>query len=97
VADTLYIAAGGGGDAITATALAHAFQDPEPVVMTYSWDRLMIDPVPGPRSAGDFTGLSSRPSIALKAARPGCPRMSRERAAQHATDPGAVLAEVASP
>lgn len=57
MADTLYIAAGGGGDAITATALAHAFQDPEPVVMTYSWDRLMIDPVPGPRSAGDFTGL----------------------------------------
>jgi hypothetical protein len=25
--------------------------------MTYSWDRLMIDPLPGPRSAQDFTGL----------------------------------------
>lgn len=55
--DTLYVAAGGGGDAITATALAHASQALEPVVMTYSWDRLMVDPVPGPRSASDFTGL----------------------------------------
>jgi hypothetical protein len=53
----LYVAAGGGGDAITATALARASQDLEPVVMTYSWDRLMVDPVPGPRSASDFTGL----------------------------------------
>jgi hypothetical protein len=25
--------------------------------MTYSWDRLMIDPLPGPRTADDFTGL----------------------------------------
>ena len=26
--------------------------------MTYSWDRLMIDPVPGPRTVRDFTGLA---------------------------------------
>jgi hypothetical protein len=26
--------------------------------MTYSWDRLLIDPLPGPRSARDFQGLA---------------------------------------
>ncbi len=55
---TLVIAAGGGGDAITGSALAGPLGLTEsPVVMTYSWDRLMIDPVPGPRTADDFTGL----------------------------------------
>ncbi|MFE7778286.1 DUF1152 domain-containing protein [Streptomyces sp. NPDC057445] len=27
------------------------------VVLTYAWDRLLIDPVPGPRGPADFTGL----------------------------------------
>ena len=56
---TLVVAAGGGGDAITAAALAASRRrnSGPPVVMTYSWDRLMIDPVPGPRTAADFTGL----------------------------------------
>ncbi|MFB9401345.1 DUF1152 domain-containing protein [Streptomyces echinatus] len=27
------------------------------VILTYAWDRLLIDPVPGPRGARDFTGL----------------------------------------
>jgi hypothetical protein len=55
---TLIVAAGGGGDAITAAALAGPLGLSEPpVVMTYSWDRLMVDPLPGPRSASDFTGL----------------------------------------
>src|SRR5262249_40031192 len=55
---TLVVAAGGGGDAITGSMLAAPLGLPEPpVVMTYSWDRLMIDPVPGPRSVGDFRGL----------------------------------------
>lgn len=55
---TLIIAAGGGGDAITGAALTGPLGLVEPpVVMTYSWDRLMIDPVPGPRTADDFTGL----------------------------------------
>ncbi|MDQ3274943.1 MAG: DUF1152 domain-containing protein [Actinomycetota bacterium] len=55
---TLVIAAGGGGDAITGSALARPLGLAEPpVVMTYSWDRLMIDPLPGPRTAADFTGL----------------------------------------
>lgn len=54
---TLIIAAGGGGDAITAAALAPILGVSEPVVLTYSWDRLMIDPLPGPRTAAEFTGL----------------------------------------
>lgn len=27
------------------------------VILTYAWDRLLIDPVPGPRGPADFTGL----------------------------------------
>lgn len=58
MAGTLLVAAGGGGDAITASALAGQLQTTRPaVIMTYSWDRLMIDPRPGPRAAADFTGL----------------------------------------
>jgi hypothetical protein len=57
VAETLIVAAGGGGDAITAAALAAVLRLAEPVILTYSWDRLMIDPVPGPRTAAEFTGL----------------------------------------
>jgi hypothetical protein len=54
----LIFAVGGGGDAITAAALASPLHMTRPpVVMTYSWDRLLIDPVPGPRSVSDFTGL----------------------------------------
>ncbi|MFF7094159.1 DUF1152 domain-containing protein [Streptomyces rubradiris] len=55
----LIIAAGGGGDAVAA-AMLHAalYGDEEPgVIFTYAWDRLLIDPVPGPRGARDFTGL----------------------------------------
>ncbi|WP_078844339.1 DUF1152 domain-containing protein [Streptomyces achromogenes] len=55
----LIIAAGGGGDAVAA-AMLHAalYGDEEPgVILTYAWDRLLIDPVPGPRGARDFTGL----------------------------------------
>lgn len=55
---TLIVAAGGGGDAITGAALAGTLGTTGPlVVMTYSWDRLMIDPVPGPRTAAEFDGL----------------------------------------
>lgn len=58
MAETLLVAAGGGGDAITAAALPPVLQLAEPpVIMTYSWDRLMIDPLPGPRAATDFVGL----------------------------------------
>ncbi|WP_181779708.1 DUF1152 domain-containing protein [Pseudonocardia pini] len=56
---SLIIAAGGGGDAITAALLPPLLgQDAPAVVMTYSWDRLLIDPLPGPRSVRDFQGLA---------------------------------------
>ncbi len=31
--------------------------DDQAVILTYAWDRLLIDPLPGPRGTDDFTGL----------------------------------------
>ncbi|MEU5999633.1 DUF1152 domain-containing protein [Streptomyces sp. NPDC047197] len=56
----LIVAAGGGGDAVAAAMLHAALygDDGGPaLILTYSWDRLIVDPVPGPRSPADFTGL----------------------------------------
>lgn len=53
---TLAIAAGGGGDAISAAVIARRLGF-EHVVMTYSWDRLIVDPLPGPRTLTEFQGL----------------------------------------
>lgn len=56
----LIVAAGGGGDAVAAAMLHTALygQDDAPaVILTYAWDRLIIDPVPGPRSPRDFQGI----------------------------------------
>ncbi|MFI6289543.1 DUF1152 domain-containing protein [Streptomyces sp. NPDC051018] len=55
----LIVAAGGGGDAVAASMLdAALYGTGEPaVILTYAWDRLLVDPVPGPRSPDDFTGL----------------------------------------
>jgi len=53
----LLIAAGGGGDALAA-AIIHAATGSEPAcIATLAWDRLLIDPLPGPRSARDFASL----------------------------------------
>ncbi|MCJ0874266.1 DUF1152 domain-containing protein [Streptomyces sp. AP-93] len=64
----LLIAAGGGGDAITA-AMVHAAMhgsDTPALVLTYAWERLVVDPVPGPRRATDFTGTEpAGPGLAL--------------------------------
>jgi hypothetical protein len=55
---SLYVAAGGGGDAVTAALVRRALGDHSPAaIATYGWDRLSVDPVPGPRGAADFTGL----------------------------------------
>ncbi|MFF2555336.1 DUF1152 domain-containing protein [Nocardia sp. NPDC058058] len=55
---TLAVAAGGGGDAVTAAVIASAMAElGVSAILTYSWDRLMIDPTPGPRSVADFDGL----------------------------------------
>ncbi len=56
----LIVAAGGGGDAVAAAMLDAALYGDtgdQAVILTYAWDRLLIDPVPGPRGADDFTGL----------------------------------------
>ncbi|MFM9626234.1 MULTISPECIES: DUF1152 domain-containing protein [Streptomyces] len=55
----LIVAAGGGGDAVAAAMLHTALygDGDQAVILTYAWDRLLIDPVPGPRGADDFTGL----------------------------------------
>lgn len=74
----LLVAAGGGGDAITA-AMVHAAlygADTPALVLTYAWERLVVDPVPGPRRAGDFHGTEpAAPDLALltPATRPVAP------------------------
>ncbi|MFJ9794539.1 DUF1152 domain-containing protein [Streptomyces sp. NPDC101145] len=56
----LIVAAGGGGDAVAAAVLdaaLHGGGSDRAVIFTYAWDRLLIDPVPGPRRPEGFTGL----------------------------------------
>jgi hypothetical protein len=55
----LIVAAGGGGDAVAAAMLHAALygDEDQAVILTYAWDRLLIDPLPGPRGADSFTGL----------------------------------------
>ncbi|MER5913638.1 DUF1152 domain-containing protein [Streptomyces sp. NPDC001982] len=56
----LIVAAGGGGDAVAAAMLDAALygdEDDHAVILTYAWDRLLIDPIPGPRGPDSFTGL----------------------------------------
>ncbi|MFF3873212.1 DUF1152 domain-containing protein [Streptomyces sp. NPDC001978] len=55
----LIVAAGGGGDAVAAAMLDAALygDDERAVILTYAWDRLLVDPIPGPRGADNFTGL----------------------------------------
>ncbi|WP_069166087.1 DUF1152 domain-containing protein [Nocardia altamirensis] len=54
------IAAGGGGDVVTASILAtklrHRFD--VAALASYSWDRFIVDPTPGPRGYRDFDGLT---------------------------------------
>lgn len=55
----LLVASGGGGDAIAAAMVA---ADPlgaeELLIASFSWDRLIVDPIPGPRTATDFVDLA---------------------------------------
>ncbi|MET9292549.1 DUF1152 domain-containing protein [Streptomyces sp. NPDC003077] len=55
----LIVAAGGGGDAVAAAMLHAALYGDEDhaVILTYAWDRLLVDPVPGPRGPDSFAGL----------------------------------------
>ena len=59
----MMVAAGGGGDAIAAAVLANAVPGIEGVgIATLAWDRLIVDPLPGPRSVSDFTCEASATS-----------------------------------
>lgn len=54
------MAAGGGGDAVGALLARRALGDTDerpPLVTTCAWERLRIDPVPGPRARADFADL----------------------------------------
>jgi hypothetical protein len=55
---TLFVAAGGGGDALASLLLSRQLgtSGQVPMVASYSWDRRILDPLPGPRSAADFEG-----------------------------------------
>lgn len=55
----LLVAAGGGGDALAAAIIHQAISSKPGIIATYAWDRLSIDPLPGPRCHADFTGLAS--------------------------------------
>ncbi|MEU0543947.1 DUF1152 domain-containing protein [Nocardia sp. NPDC005978] len=52
----LVVAAGGGGDVISAVVAGHRLGVDVAAVLSYSWDRLMLDPAPGPRTRADFVG-----------------------------------------
>lgn len=54
------------GDAVAASMLDAALygDEDQAVILTYAWDRLLVDPVPGPRGVHDFTGLEQlTPSV----------------------------------
>lgn len=55
----LFVAAGGGGDVLATLILQRKLcgDGGQPYVVTYSWDRLMVDPVPGPRDPSWFIGI----------------------------------------
>jgi hypothetical protein len=53
--NTLLVAAGGGGDALASLLMSRRLTaDHSPLVVSYSWDRRILDPLPGPRFAADF-------------------------------------------
>jgi hypothetical protein len=61
VPETLFVAAGGGGDVIAVALVAAALQIPpeDALIATWAWDRLLVDPAPGPRRPRDFGRLGT--------------------------------------
>jgi hypothetical protein len=57
----LFVAAGGGGDVLAASMLQRKLYGGGrlPYVVTYSWDRLITDPEPGPRGVSSFANLEA--------------------------------------
>src|SRR5947199_10745076 len=57
----LILGIGGGGDVVGALAVAEhcrLYHGADPIVGGVSWERLPIDPVPGPRAEADIEGAS---------------------------------------
>ncbi|MGX7825273.1 DUF1152 domain-containing protein [Actinokineospora sp. 24-640] len=69
---TLMVAAGGGGDAIAAAMLAP--EGDELFIATWAWERLSIDPLPGPRGFNDFTGLRQHGPLVFEVTKNTKPR-----------------------
>ncbi|MFE3457393.1 DUF1152 domain-containing protein [Nocardiopsis aegyptia] len=64
----LLVAAGGGGDALGASILARSLglAVEDTAIATFAWERLRVDPLPGPRGTDSFNGLTWRtPGCAL--------------------------------
>jgi hypothetical protein len=60
---TLVVAAGGGGDALGVLLLRELLGDlgdlgEQPLIATFAWERLRVDPMPGPRGRTGFVGLA---------------------------------------
>jgi hypothetical protein len=53
----LFLAAGGGGDALMSKIISDTFKDSKNYFMTIVWERKMFDPKPGPRTVDDFVNL----------------------------------------
>lgn len=83
---TLFLAAGGGGDALgvlLARRILDEANEAESFISTCAWERLRIDPEPGPRARSGFTGLgeASEVTATTDTTPPGrsmLPRLARE-------------------
>jgi hypothetical protein len=53
----LFVATGGGGDALGALMLSQALAVEPVATATFAWERKMFDPRPGPRIPAEFSGL----------------------------------------
>ncbi|MGL5818289.1 MAG: DUF1152 domain-containing protein [Phycicoccus sp.] len=63
----LYLAAGGGGDAVGVLLLRRLLRaGPAPLIATIAWERLRIDPEPGPRGRTGFDGLATVDGTAVE-------------------------------
>jgi hypothetical protein len=63
---TLFVAAGGGGDAVgalLAQRLLGAGDPGDAQIATCAWERLRVDPVPGPRDRTGFSGLGLQDGV----------------------------------
>jgi len=66
---TLFVAAGGGGDAVAALLVRRLLapdEDGPALVSSCAWERLRVDPVPGPRPRSAFRDLSSIAGVAAE-------------------------------